>query len=257
MTVRAPRMRPRASMVVVALALAAGAAAMTACGSSSDDATGRPTVLAAASLADVLPRIQPAARFSFGGSDHLAFQLAQGAPADVLVSASPRYTQALFRRGLVRRPRAVATNAVVMVVPRANPAGITRLQQVARPGVKLVMAAPGVPAGDYARTALRTLGLAGALGNVASQEPDVKGVLAKVAYGDADAGFVYATDARTAPDAVRVFRLPPSAAPRALYEAAVVSGSRQPRAAQAFVDALASPDGRSRLRAAGFGVPAS
>lgn len=255
------RARHRTAAAIAITALAGSGIVVGGCGSSDSapaSSTGdeQATVLAAASLTDVLPRIAPNARFSFGGSDQLAFQIEQGAPADVLASASPKYTQALFAKGTVQRPRAFATNSVVMIVPRTGGAGITSLRQVTRPGVKVVMGAPGVPAGDYARAALTRLGLSGALGNVVSQEPDVKGVLAKVAYGEADAGFVYATDARAAGGRVRAFRFPRAAGADARYEVAVVTNAPHPQAAEAFVQRLTSATGRQALEQAGFGVPA-
>lgn len=249
-----PRRRlpwPRAATAAAMAALAGGVLVVAGCGSGDP----RPIVLAAASLTDVLPRIEPQARFSFGGSDQLAFQVEQGAPADVLASASPGYTRALFAKGVVGRPIAFATNRVVMIVPRANPVGIRSLAQAGRPGVKLVMGAKGVPVGDYARAALQRLGLSRALANVVSEEPDVKGVLAKVAYGEADAGFVYATDARVAGARVRALALPAAAGAGARYEVAIPTDAPNPAAAREFVQRLTSPAGRRALRQAGFGVP--
>ncbi len=109
---------------------ALGALALLAagCGGSSGVAAkakpARITVLAAASLVDVLPRIDPAPRYSFDGSDVLAYQIEQRAPADVYLAASPKYPEALHAKGLVGPPRVFATNELVLVVPRANRAGI-------------------------------------------------------------------------------------------------------------------------------------
>lgn len=255
----------RTPAVTALAALAALPMLVAACGG---DATGAstagelasgvaevPTVLAAASLTEVLPALDPSARFSFGGSDQLAFQVEQGAPADVFAAASPRYAQALFRKGLVTAPRTFATNSVVVLVPRANPAGITSVTDLARPGVKVVMASPGVPAGDYARAALGRLGLRGVLPNVVSEEPDVKGVTAKVALGEADAGFAYATDARPVRGRVRAIALPAAAAAVAEYQVAVVTDAPHPAAARAFVSRLLSPEGHRVLVAHGFRVP--
>ena len=235
--------------IVLALLLLSGPARGAA-------APERPTVFAAASLTEFLKRFDPRPAYSFAGSDRLAFQIGQGAPADVFAAASPRYPQQLFAQGLVLTPQPFATNSVVLIVPRANPARIASLQDLTRPGVRLVIGDAGVPVGDYTRAALTRLGLQAALGNVISNEQDVKGVVAKVALGEADAGFVYATDVRPVRRRVRVFRLPAAAQPDVEYQIAVVRSSRHPAAARAFVRRLLSPAGRRALVDDGFGVPA-
>jgi molybdate transport system substrate-binding protein len=234
-----------ALLLVLALALAG-------CGGSSD---GRLTVLAASSLTDVLPRIDPDAQYSFGGSDELAFQVEQGAPADVYLAASPKYPAELHAKGLAAAPRVFATNALVLVVPRANPAGIRSVRDLARTGTKLVLAAEGVPAGDYARQALARLGLERVATRAVSQEPDVRSVLAKVALGEADAGLVYRSDAASAKGKVRAIALPRSASPPVEYELAVVSATKRRQAADAFAARVLGPIGRRELRRAGFGLP--
>jgi molybdate transport system substrate-binding protein len=194
------------------------------CGGS--DAASEPLdVYAAASLAEVFPEIDPGGRFSFAGSDELATQIREGAPADVYAAASSKYPQELFKEGLVDEPVTFATNHLVLVVPRANPGAIESVEDVLQPGTRLVIAAEGVPVGDYTRTVLETLGLSDALANVVSNEDDVKGVAGKVALGEADAGFVYATDVTPVADRVRAFELPDGAQPRIEYQVAVVTGS--------------------------------
>jgi molybdate transport system substrate-binding protein len=219
-------------------------------------AVDEPTVLAAASLTGVLPAINAAARFSFAGSDTLAFQIQQGAPADVFAAASPKYPQQLFAQGLVAQPRPFAINSLVLIVPRANPARITGLRDLSRDGVRIVLGDQGVPVGDYARQALAALGLSGVLRNVVSLEPNVKGVAAKVALGEADAGFVYATDVRPVRRKVRALRLPAAAQPDVEYQVAVLARAPHPAAARAFVRRLLSPTGRRILVDHGFRVPA-
>jgi molybdate transport system substrate-binding protein len=217
---------------------------------------GPATVLAAASLTDVLPRIDDTARASFGGSNQLAQQARQGFPFDVFLSASPRYTRALFAEGLVRRPVAFATNSLVLIVPRSNPARITAIGDLARrPKLRLVVAGPKVPIGLYTRVVLKRLSLLKVLRKTVSLEPDVKGIVGKVALGEADAGFVYLTDVRPVASKVRVLRFPASAQPDVVYEAAIAAKPRELEAAQAFLVALLGPDGRRALRAAGFGLP--
>ena len=127
----------------------------------------------------------------------LAAQIQQGAPADVFASANTALPQQLYGEGLVEKPVVFTRNALILIVPKSNPAHIRSVYDLTRDGVKLVVAAPGVPVGDYTRTVLHNLGLDAALANVVSHETDVREVLAKVALGEADAGFVYTTDART------------------------------------------------------------
>jgi molybdate transport system substrate-binding protein len=213
------------------------------------------TVFAAASLTEAFPRIDPGGRFSFAGSDTLAQQIRQGAPADVFASASPRYTGDLFKRGLVDRPVPLAVNRLTLIVPRANPAGIHSVEDLRRPGVSLVVAGPTVPVGAYTRTVLSRLGLSGVLTRVVSEEPDVKGVVGKVVLGQADAGFVYTTDARAAGDRVVHVPIPARAQPDVLYEIAVVRASAHPAAARAVVARATGPAGRRILVAAGFLAP--
>ena len=213
-------------------------------------------MLAAASLAEVLPRIDPDVRSSFGGSNQLAQQARQGFPFDVFLSASPVYTQALFAEGLVRRPFAFATNSLVLVVPRGNPAKIATVGDLARrPKLRLVVAGPNVPIGLYTREVLKRLGMLRVLRKAVSLEPDVKGIVTKVSLGEADAGFVYATDVRPVAGKVRVILIPRRAQPTVVYEAAIAVKPRDLEAAQAFLIALLGSDGRNALRALGFGVP--
>ncbi len=121
------RLAPAGAILAVAALVAGAATAGT-----ERTAEGQATVLAAASLTEVLPMIDGTARASFGGSNQLAQQARQGYPFDVFLSASPQYTQALFAEGLVRKPVAFATNSLVLIVPRRNPAGIATVADLAR-----------------------------------------------------------------------------------------------------------------------------
>jgi molybdate transport system substrate-binding protein len=118
--------------------------------------------------------------------------------------------------------------------------------------LRIVMAAAGVPVGDYTRKVLARLGLSDLVDKAVSQETDVREVLAKVVLGEADAGFVYATDAKTVAQQISVVRLPPSAQPRILYAAAAVKASAHLQAAKAWVKGLLSKRAQRKLRAAGF-----
>lgn len=229
----------------------AAAAMLAACGG--DD--GSLTVFAAASLREVFPKIGADARYSFAGSDELAIQIREGAPADVYAAASPRYPADLAGEGLVEQPVVFATNRLVLVVPGDNPARIGSVDDLGEDGVRLVIAASDVPAGDYTRRVLETLGREDVLARVVSEEADVKGVVSKVALGEADAGFVYATDVAPIEDDVDVIELPEDAQPEVEYSVAVVRGSEREREARAFVERLLGGAGREALREAGFGTP--
>ena len=249
-----PRLSLRAAAVLFALVavlaslLAAGGASARPDASS----VGGITVYAAASLTDVFPRIDAGPKYSFGGSNTLAAQIAQGAPADVFASANTTIPDQLFAKGLVQKPVVFTRNRLVLVVPNANPAGITSLYGLQKAGIKLVVAAPSVPVGSYTLQVLKQMGLSSVLSNVVSQESDVRSVLSKVALGEADAGFVYSTDARTVPGQVKVIRVPAWAQPKVTYEMAVVSASPNKAAAQQFIKGVLSKAGQKKMLAAGF-----
>jgi molybdate transport system substrate-binding protein len=241
-----------AALVAAVVACVAVASALPR----SERAAARPIVLAAASLTEVLPRIEPEASYSFGSSNSLAEQIRRGAPVDVYLSASPVYTQALNRERLVRKPVALATNSLVVIVPRSNPARIRSVFDLARrPRLKLVVAGPKVPIGSYTREVLRTLGLLRVLKKTVSLESDVKGIAGKVALGQADAGFVYLTDLAPVASRARAIALPARGQPTVVYELAIAADPKDLEAAQDFVISVLGPAGRRELRAARFGLP--
>jgi molybdate transport system substrate-binding protein len=210
------------------------------------------TVFAAASLTNVFPQVDGSARFSFAGSHTLAAQIEQGAPADVFASANTVLPWQLYRKGVVTRPIVFARNSLVLIVPSANPARIHSVTDIRKPDVKLVIAAPAVPVGAYTLQVLQNLKLTDALNNVVSRESDVRGVLTKVALGEADAGFVYSTDAKTVPGKVNVIKIPAWAQPKVRYAMAVVSSSTHKTAAKKFIGEVLSKAGQKKLLAAGF-----
>ena len=211
-------------------------------------------MFAAASLTEVFPAIDARPRYSFAGSDQLAFQLQQGAPADVFAAASPKYPELLYRQGLVQKPIPFATNTLVLIVPKANRAGIDSVDDLTEPGVRIVIGDASVPVGAYTRTLLGNLGIAAAvLKNVVSQETDVREVVAKVALGEADAGFVYVTDVRPVRGKVAAIAIRESAQPHVVYEVAVVRSSKNLTAAYAYVTRLIRPEGQRLLVRYGFG----
>lgn len=226
--------------------------ATVGCGGSDE---GRLTIYAAASLTEVFEQLEPDARFNFAGSDELATQLREGAKADLYAAASPKYPAALHAAGVIERPRVFATNRLVLVVPRDNPAGIDSVDDLLERDVKLVVGAEGVPIGDYTRVVLDKLGRLRILERVVSEEDDVKGVVGKVALGEADAGFVYATDVKPVADDVRALELPAEGQAEIRYPIALVAGAEQRAAAERFLERLLGDEGKRALRAAGFGLP--
>jgi molybdate transport system substrate-binding protein len=241
-----------AGAVVAAVACTVAASALAR----QERTAARPLVLAAASLTEVLPRIEPEASYSFGSSSTLAEQIRRGAPFDVYLSASPIYTQALHREEHVRRPVAFATNSLVIIVPRSNPAKIRSVFDLAkRRDLKLIVAGPKVPIGLYTREVLKRLGLLRVLKKTVSLEPDVKGIVGKVALGQADAGFVYRTDVAPVASRVRAIPIPARAQPTVVYELAIAGEPQDIEAAQALVISVLGPEGRRALRAARFGLP--
>ena len=247
--------RSACSLAIGTVLLSAACGSGESSGASTAGSAKPLVVSAAASLTEVLPRIDPAARYQFAGSDQLARQIREGAPADVYAAASSKYPQELYAAGLVEEPLTFASNRLVLIVPRGNPRRIGVVADVMHPGTKLVVAAEGVPAGDYARDALEHLHLSRALRNVVSNEDDVKGVVAKVSLGEADAGFVYATDAAAAGGHVTLVELPKGSQPPIYYQIAVVKRRGDEQAARAFVRRVLGPAGRRALSAGGF-VPA-
>ena len=236
-----------AAVLVVAAVLVAVAFAR-----GSHERRTRLTVFAAASLTDVFPQIDHRSRYSFGGSSMLAAQIIQGLPSDVFASADTALPRQLHRKGLVTRPVVFTANKLVIVVARGNPLHLHSVRDLEKPGLRIVMAAAGVPVGDYTLEVLKRLRLTNLAAKAASQETDVRAVLSKVVLGEADAGFVYATDARTVLGKVGVLELPKSAQPRVLYAAAAVRSSKHLEAAREWIRHLLRKPAQRKLRAAGF-----
>jgi molybdate transport system substrate-binding protein len=216
-------------------------------------------VLAAASLGEALRdaaaafeskhpglTVQP----SFAGSPTLAHQIEEGAPADVFASADEATMQRLVEGGLVAgSPTIFTRNRLAIVVPAGNPKGIHALADLGRSGLVVVLCAPAVPAGRYAREAFAKAGVGVPR---ASEEADVKAVVTKVRLGEADAGIAYTTDVRAAAGAVDGVALPEAHDVIARYPVAVLRDARNRGAAEAFVAFLASEDGARILARFGF-----
>jgi molybdate transport system substrate-binding protein len=202
-------------------------------------------------------------QFNFAGSQQLALQMEQGAPADVFASADQHWMDYAKDKGLVEGEAPVfARNRLVVIVPKTNPARIGGLPDLVRRGTKVVLAAEAVPVGEYSREALKKL--AGARGypaeydrrvlaNVVSQEENAKSVVAKVQLGEADAGMVYRSDVTPAVARyVRVFEIPEESNVIAEYPIAVVKSAQHPDAARAFVDLVRGDEGQRVLQQHGL-----
>jgi molybdate transport system substrate-binding protein len=224
-------------------------------------------VFAAASLTDAFTELGrrfeathggARVRFNFAGSQQLALQILQGARADVFASADGRWMTAVAERGLLLEdPVTFARNRLVVILPRSNPGSIRRLEDLARVGVKLVIAAEAVPVGRYTREALGRLGAASGFGpgyevrvlrNVVSHEDNVKGVVAKVQLGEADAGVAYRSDVTGAAQRkLLTLEIPDSLNPVAAYPLAVLKGGEGEALARAFVALVLSREGQEVL----------
>ena len=240
-------------------------------GGKSDDLPSQEVaVFAAASLTEVFSAAgaafeqnhpQTALTFNFAGSQQLASQLAEGAPAALFASADQRQMDAVVSTGRIDPASVVlfACNRLVVVSSRES---VASLRDLTAPGVKLVIGAQAVPVGVYtlnflaAAAADPSYGEAfrtGVLANVVSYEQNVRAVLSKVRLGEADAGIVYATDAQTAPD-VAVLEIPAHLNQLAGYQIAPLRDGSSPDVAAQFVDFLRSPEGRRLLTDAGFAI---
>lgn len=231
------------------------------------------TVFAAASLTEAFYELAKAFElqnpgtnlsFNFAGSQQLAQQLAQGAPADVFASANQTQMDAAVQAGRIAagQSQPFAGNKLVVVYAKQKPGLITQIKDLTKPGLKLVLADKAVPVGKYS---LEFLDKAAqlpeygpsfkdeALKNVVSYEQDVRSVLTKVALGEADAGIVYLSDLNaTSFSQVNVQEIPPALNVAALYYIALVQDSKQPGLARAFVDFVLSSTGQSILANFGF-----
>lgn len=264
--------RSHGPLLVAALALLA-LTPLAGCGSTGATTTHVTlNVFAAASLKDAFARED--ARFSaahagvtvqltLNGSNTLEEQLAQGAPGDVFASADQPNMQKAQTAGLLGAAAAApfAHNRLVVVVPKANPGNVHSLNDLARRGLKIVVAAPAVPVGAYTLQALDRLGAAPAYGpayeaavkaNFVSQEDNVKSVVTKVSLGEADAGVVYTTDATAAGNQVTTIAIPDLYNVVATYPIAALKGSANPTVAQEYVQFILSAEGQSILASFGF-----
>ena len=219
-------------------------------------------VFAAASLTNAFTELarafeaqQPGRKVSlnFGGSQQLAAQILEAAPADVFASANDEQMERIADARLLRGASKVfATNRFAVAVAAGNPEKIAGLADLSRAGLVVVLAAEEVPAGRYAREVLRKAGVAV---TPASLEIDVRSVLSKVALGEADAGIVYESDIAVAASKVTKVEIPAEQNVVASYPIAALSRGSHSDAAMALVDFVCSDAGRAILARFGFGVP--
>ena len=230
---------------------------------SNESTTGAPqadlTVLAASSLTDVFKtagaayeKAHPGTKvtFSFAGSQELAAQVKQGAPADALVTADTKTMDGL--KTDTGTPAVIAKNRLVIATVEGNPEKIDDLKDLADTGLKVVLAAPEVPVGRYSQKILDARKI---VVKPVSQEPNVRAVMSKVELGEADAGLVYKTDAATATDKVDAVEIPDAQNAIAEYPAATLKTSENAEAAAAFVAWLSTPEAQKILQDAGFQKP--
>ncbi len=238
---------------------------LAGCGSDGSDDSGgsggdtKITVFAASSLTATFQEIGKefeaahdgvTVDFNFAGSSDLVAQIQQGAPADVFASADQANMDKLTADNLQGSdPQTFASNTLKIAVPPGNPAGVTGLADLAKPGLKLVICAPDVPCGAATAQVAESAGVE--LSPV-SEEQSVTDVLGKVASGEADAGLVYVTDVQGAGDSVEGVEFPESANAVNVYPIATIADSDEPDLAQAFVDLVLGATGQGILQAAGF-----
>jgi molybdate transport system substrate-binding protein len=246
-----------------AAALALAAALLAACGGNGGSRGGAGSsdelkVFAAASLTAAFGRLGQhftaangtRVTFDFAGSQGLATQIRQGAPADVFASADTASMDKV--RDLVAAPRSFAGNLLQIVVEQGNPKHVKGLQDLSRGDLKVVLAAPDVPAGRYARQALAARHVTV---EPVSLEDNVKAVVTKVSLGEADAGIVYVTDVTAGGGKVEGVDIPRDQNVPATYPIATVKASRLQARAQAFVDLVRSGQGQQVLERYGFLPP--
>jgi molybdate transport system substrate-binding protein len=254
----------------VTAALLAVAVGGIGCGGDDDGGGGnvsgsdqvRLVVSAASSMSKALEECAPRfgeaenadVKLSFGGSDELAAQIRQHAPVDVYAAANTKLPDQLHADGLLDQPVEFATNEFVLAVPKDSDIG--SVSDLTKDGTKIAIGSESVPIGSYTRETLAKLPPdeeEAILGNVRSNEPDVKGIVGKLTQGAADAGFVYVTDVDAAGGDLKAIELSPDLEPQVTYGAGVVSDAKQPKLAQGFVDGLTQGACADSLKKAGFG----
>lgn len=230
-------------------------------GSPDGDVGGEIVVLAAASLREAFGALaedfeaaHPGADVTLvlGASSDLAAQVVQGAPADVLATASEQHMRQVVDAGEAQEPSAFARNAMQVVVPADNPAGVGRLEDLARDDVSVALCQEQVPCGT---TGARVLDRAGLSVTPVTLEADARATLTKVVLGEVDAALVYVTDVRAAGADVHGIAVSDDVNAATTYPIATLRGSGNRATAEAFVGHVLSPEGRQVLAEVGFERP--
>jgi molybdate transport system substrate-binding protein len=252
-----------AVMATMLVAAGCGGSGSGSGGSSGGSSGGTLNVFAAASLTNAFGRLEKIyerqhpgwkVTLNLAGSDQLAAQIEQKAPADVFAAASTKYPEQLQGEQLLGKTTNFATNTLVLVTPKSNPAGIETAADLEKGKAKVVVADPAVPLGSYTEQVLQNLGTDESKLNIVSKEQDAESVLAKLTSGEADAGFVYVTDALSQKAKLHEIQFPDSADATATYPIGIVSYSKNTKAAQQWIDLVNSPQGQAVLEQFGFGA---
>lgn len=260
----------RGLLVILLLALVAGVASLLP--AAADTSL---FVFAASSLTETLQEAEQVfekahpgvdVRLNLAASSRCRIQIEQGAPADVFLSANTSNMDPLVEAGLAKDPIIFTHNRVLIIAPKSNPGRLIGPSDLAKPGLKLVTCSPEVPIGKYTRTVIDKMDASGdyganfktkVLANIASEEPNVKGIVAKVLLGEADAGICYASDVTAAArPKLKVIDIPDEVNVIADYPIAVMTGSSQQALAQQFVAFMMSEQGQRLLAENGF-IPVS
>jgi molybdate transport system substrate-binding protein len=261
---------PRVMVLLVAVCMLLASCGSSSSSSSSTTPTSTPTpapvtlnVFGAASLTAAFGEIKTkyeaanpnvTVTYNFAGSNTLATQITQGAPADVFASADTKNMQKV--NTLVNTPQTFAKNKVVVIIPANNPGNIKTLHDLANKGVKIAVAGPSVPVGNYTLEVLSKMGQSSEYGpayesavkaNFVTQETSVSGVVQKVELGEVDAGYVYVSDAYSAGSKVSSIDIPDQFNILADYPIATVKDSKNLSTAESYVQYVLSPDGQAIL----------
>ncbi|HEY7347083.1 MAG TPA: molybdate ABC transporter substrate-binding protein [Ktedonobacterales bacterium] len=271
----------RLSRLAILVALLFFMGTLSACGEASSGNSPTPApkitlnVFAAASLTNAFKEIGQAFQtahpnvtvsFNFAGSQTLASQINQGAKADVFASANQKQMDVVVQAGGAdaSKSRVFVQNLLLVIIPKSNPGQISTLQDLAKPGLKIVLADKSVPAGQYAADFLTKASADPSFGanyqanvtkNVVSYETDVEAVVTKVVQGEADAGIVYVTDALANSSQLGQIAIPTNLQTVAVYPIAPLKASKNAATAQQFVDFVLSSDGQTILARYGFKSP--
>lgn len=249
----------------IAAIFAALALTLTACSSSSNnDSLGSKTlnIYGAASLKGVFTELEKdftaanpgtSVSFNFAGSSDLVSQITEGAPATVFASADEKNMDKLKDADRVQGvPINFAKNTLIIVTPKDNPANVQSLQDLTKSDVKLVTCAVPVPCGNATATLQKNANLTF---KPISEEQSVTDVLNKVTHGNADAGLVYVTDAKSAGDEVQTIEIPANVNVTNAYPITLVKDSADQDLGQKWINLVISDKGQQVLREAGFQAP--